>query len=46
MEHPVAMTLCHFGMDVVTAITQFCDFLCKEFYSLRWITEDYTLVDL
>lgn len=46
MEHSVAMRLRHFCVDVITTVTEFRDFLCKQFYSLGRIAEDNALGDV
>ena len=46
VENTVTMGLCHLGVDIVTAVAQFCYFLGQKFHALSRIAENDALVDL
>jgi len=46
VEHSVAMSLGHFGVNVVAGVTQLCDLFGQQLHSLCRVAEDNALVDL
>jgi len=46
MEDPIAVSLSHLSVDVITGITQFSDLLSKQLDSLCGVAENDALVDL
>lgn len=45
MEDTVSVRLLHFGMNVVTRITKFRDFLRQQLYTIDRVAKDDALVD-
>ena len=46
MENAVTMSLGHFGMNIVTTVTELGDFLGQKFDTLSRIAENDTLINL
>jgi hypothetical protein len=45
VKDTVSVGLLHFGMDVITGIAKFRDFLCQQFHTVNRIAKDDTLID-
>jgi len=46
MENPITVSLGHFGVNIVTTVSQFSDFFGQKFHTLGRITKDDALVYL
>jgi hypothetical protein len=45
VKDTVSVGLLHFGMDVITGIPKFCNFLCQQLHAIDRVAKDDTLID-